>query len=234
VKPVLTADEYRRVDKAYEGDLDTAMDRAGYAVALAAVRAGAGYGARVSVLAGTGNNGGDGYVAARYLQNRGASVTVHTLGPPKTDEATRARAKAESAGVRVQAIAPPGGGQDVVVDALFGGGVRDGIPSQILPWFDTTAPIVSVDFPTGLDPNSGAVAERAFTAVETVTFSTVKTGHVLGKGPDYCGRVTVACIGIDGGDPCMFIAEETDTSRPRRPRSSHNRSVGSLLLIGGS
>jgi NAD(P)H-hydrate epimerase len=122
----------------------------------------------------------------------------------------------------------------VVVDALFGGGVRDGIPPQILPWFDTTAPIVSVDFPTGLDPNSGAVAERAFTAVETVTFSTVKTGHVLGKGPDYCGRVTVAGIGIDGGDPCMFIAEESDTSRPRRPRSSHKWSVGSVLVIGGS
>ncbi|MGH3649744.1 MAG: NAD(P)H-hydrate epimerase, partial [Acidimicrobiia bacterium] len=86
MKPVLTADEYRRVDKAYEGDLIQAMDRAGHAVALAAVRAGASYGSRVVVLAGPGNNGGDGYVAARYLKTRGAAVEVHALAPPSTPE----------------------------------------------------------------------------------------------------------------------------------------------------
>ncbi|MGC2239927.1 MAG: NAD(P)H-hydrate epimerase, partial [Acidimicrobiia bacterium] len=62
----MTADEYNRVDKGFEGDLDVAMDKAGYAVSLAAVRNGAGYGSRALVLAGPGNNGGDGYVAARY------------------------------------------------------------------------------------------------------------------------------------------------------------------------
>ena len=63
MKPVLTAAEYRRVDEAYEGDPIEAMDKAGYAVALAATQAGAGYGKKVVVLAGPGNNGGDGYVA---------------------------------------------------------------------------------------------------------------------------------------------------------------------------
>lgn len=89
VKPVLTADEYRRVDKAYEGDLIQAMDKAGYAVALAAARAGAGYGKRVIVLAGPGNNGGDGYVAARYLKARGADLEVQALAPPQDNRGHR-------------------------------------------------------------------------------------------------------------------------------------------------
>lgn len=233
MKPVLTAGEYRRIDTAYTGDLDAAMDRAGYAVALAAVRAGAGYGKRISVLAGTGNNGGDGYVAARYLTGRGASVAVHTLGPPKTPEAIRARSAAEAAGAHVSALGTPGD-EDLVIDALFGGGVREGIPPQILPWMEVDSPVVAVDFPTGLDPDTGAVAGEAFHAVETVTFSTLKTGHVLGKGPDFCGRVTVVDIGINGGDPSMYVAEETDTVRPPRERKTHKWAAGSVLVVGGS
>ncbi len=233
MKPVQTADEYRRVDATYSGDLDEAMDRAGFAVALAAVRIGAGYGTRVSVLAGTGNNGGDGYVAARYLQGRGAAVTVHTLGLPKTKLAERARAAAADVGVRIAAMGDPDDGE-IVVDAVFGGGVRDGIPSQVVPWMDASMPVVSVDFPTGLDPNSGSVSGPVFKATETVTFSTLKTGHVLGSGPDVCGRITVVDIGINGGEPCMFIAEELDTARPRRARKSHKWSAGSVLVVGGS
>ncbi len=76
MKPVVTAEEYRRVDEAFAGDLLAAMDRAGHAVALAAAKKGAGYASRVAVLAGPGNNGGDGYVAARYLKGRGAFLTV--------------------------------------------------------------------------------------------------------------------------------------------------------------
>ena len=144
MRPVVTAEEFRRVDLAYEGDLDTAMDRAGHAVALAAVRAGSGYGRRVVVLAGTGNNGGDGYVAARYLRSRGAYVEVHALGPPKSDLARTARRRAETSGVAVRSL-----GQvviaDVVVDALFGGGARDGLPSMVAAWVDTAAPVVAID-----------------------------------------------------------------------------------------
>ena len=121
MKPVLTADEYRRVDKAYEGDLIQAMDKAGYAVALAAARVGAGYGKRVVVLAGPGNNGGDGYVAARYLKARGADVEVQALAPPKTTEAIDAAAKARAVGVRIVELGEPDD-SDVIVDALFGGG----------------------------------------------------------------------------------------------------------------
>ncbi len=233
MKPVLTADEYRRVDKAYTGDLTQAMDRAGHAIALAAARHGATYGKRVAVLAGPGNNGGDGYVAARYLKERGAHVIVHALADPTTPEAADAAAKSASAGVRVSEIGALKE-SDLVIDALFGGGARRGLPHDVAAWMQTTAPVVSVDYPTGLDPDTGKVDEAAFHAVETVTFSTLKTGHVLGAGPDHCGVVTVADIGIHGGEPSMFVAEESDALRPGRARQTHKWSAGSVLVLAGS
>lgn len=233
MQPVLTAEEYARVDKAYEGDLIEAMDRAGYAVSLAAARHGAGYGKRIVVLTGPGNNGGDGYVAARYLKQRGAAVEVHAFLEPKTDEAIDAMSKARSAGVAVRRLAEPVEA-DLVIDALFGGGVRRGLPDQIRAWMRAPAPVVAVDYPTGLDPDTGTVDDEAFRAVETVTFSTLKTGHVKKEGPEHCGRVTVADIGINGGRASMYIADETDAPRPPRSRSSHKWSAGAVLVVGGS
>lgn len=233
MKPVLTADEYRRVDKAYKGDLIQAMDKAGFAVALAAARAGAAYGSRVVVLAGPGNNGGDGYVAARYLKARGADVEVQALTPPKTPPAIDAAEKARSAGVRMREIQSPAAA-DIVVDALFGGGARTGMPPSVTAWMNTDAPVVAVDYPTGLDPDTGLVEDEAFHAVETVTFGTLKTGHVRKSGPDYCGTVTVADIGIGGGEPSMLVTEESDAYRPGRKRTAHKWSAGSVLIVGGS
>jgi len=233
VKPVLTADEYRRVDKAYEGDLIQAMDKAGYAVALAATRAGAGYGKRVVILAGPGNNGGDGYVAARYLKARGADVEVQALTLPKTPLAVDAANKARAVGVRIVELAEPDD-PDVVIDALFGGGVRAGLPDSVTVWMGTEAPVIAVDYPTGLDPDTGIVEDRAFRAVETVTFGSLKTGHLRKDGPDYCGEVTVADIGINGGQASMFVAEESDASRPARDRTTHKWSAGAVLVVGGS
>ena len=233
MKPVLTADEYTRVDKAYPGDLIRAMDRAGHAVACAAAKLGAGYGKRVVVLAGPGNNGGDGYVAARYLKQRGASVTVHALAPVRSVEAEDAVTKAVSAGVRIVAldeVVPA----DLVIDAIFGGGGRSGLPTPVLAWMGTSAPVVAVDYPTGLDPDTGDVPEHAFHARETVTFGALKTGHVRGAGPEHCGRMTVADIGIEGGEPSLYLAEEGDAPRPARQRKAHKWSAGAVLVLGGS
>lgn len=233
MKPVLTAEEYGRVDRAYEGDLSEAMDRAGHAVALAASRHGAGYGRTVCVLAGPGNNGGDGYVAASYLKSRGAAVRVLALSEPKTALARAAAERAASLGVPTTDLGAPVS-CDLVIDALFGGGVRGGLPEDVLAWMTSDVPVIAVDYPTGIDPDTGKVAERAFAAIETVTFSTLKTGHVLGVGPDHCGRVTVADIGIRGGKPSMFIAEERDAPRPKRRRTSHKWRAGAVLVVGGS
>jgi ADP-dependent NAD(P)H-hydrate dehydratase / NAD(P)H-hydrate epimerase len=233
VRPVVTADEWRRVEESYAGDLWLAMDRAGHAVALAAVRAGASYGKRVVVLTGPGNNGGDGYVAARYLKRRGVFVVVHALAPSATRLGRRAEAMARAEGVPVVELTSPVQ-CDIVIDALFGGGGRSGMPPHVLEWMETAAPIVAVDYPTGLDPDTGKVAERAFLASETVTFGTLKTGHVRGAGPDQCGVVTVTDIGITGGEPSMFVAEDTDAPRPARTRASHKWSAGAVLVVGGS
>ncbi len=232
MKPILTAEEYRRVDQAYAGDMDQAMDRAGFAVALAAVRLGAGYGKRVVVLAGPGNNGGDGYVAARYLRRRGAAVEVHALTAARAPEAMRAAALALDRGVPIRDLAAVSQA-DLVIDALFGGGVRGGLPHEVVAWMSTTAPVLAVDYPTGLDPSTGDV-DRAFRAIETVTFGALKTGHVRGQGPDHCGRVTVADIGIEGGVASMWLAEEDDAPRPPRARRAHKWSAGAVLVAGGS
>jgi ADP-dependent NAD(P)H-hydrate dehydratase / NAD(P)H-hydrate epimerase len=233
MKPILTAEEYRRVDQAYTGDMDQAMDRAGFAVALAAARLGTGYGKRVVVLAGPGNNGGDGYVAARYLKRRGAAVEVHALTAPRALEAVRAADLARDRGVPIRGLGAVVGA-DLVIDALFGGGARGGLSPEVVAWMSTTAPVVAVDYPTGLDPSSGDVEARAFRAIETVTFGTLKTGHVRGQGPDYCGRVTVVDIGIEGGEASMWLAEEDDAPRPSRPRRAHKWSGGAVLVAGGS
>ena len=233
MKPILTAEEYRRVDQAYTGNLDQAMDRAGFAVAVSAARLGAAYGRRVVVLAGPGNNGGDGYVAARYLKRRGAAVEIHALTEPRTTEAINAAALAHQQRVSMRPLAAVTDA-DLVIDALFGGGGRGGLAREVLAWMDTPAPVIAVDYPTGIDPSSGNVDERAFRAVETVTFGALKTGHVRGEGPEHCGVVTVADIGIEGGEPSMWLAEESDAPRPGRHRRTHKWSAGAVLVAGGS
>ena len=87
MKPVLSVAEMQRVDADAPVAVDTLMDAAGFAVAVAAAEMGAVYGATVRVLCGKGNNGGDGYVAAKYLHQRGAKVIVHYLGLPDPDSA---------------------------------------------------------------------------------------------------------------------------------------------------
>jgi hydroxyethylthiazole kinase-like uncharacterized protein yjeF len=207
------------------------MDRAGWAVAREAASIGAGYGTRVVVLAGPGNNGGDGYVAAGLLQGRGAAVEVLALAEPRTDAARAAAEKARSRGVRLAPWRPPGA-EDLIVDALFGGGIRDGLPAEIKPWLETSRPVLSVDIPSGLDPATGT--GESFHAEATVTFHALRPGHVLADGPDRCGRVVVADIGLDGGEPVLQVAEESDAPRPARPRRAHKWSAGSVLVVGGS
>lgn len=233
MKPVVTATEANEVEEAYPGDLYQAMERAGHAVALAATRHGADYGKRVAVLVGPGNNGGDGYVAARLLRERGAAVTVHCLGQPKTVDGQRAAERAKASGVPIRDMAwrAP---CDLIVDALFGGGARSGLPPEAVAWTEHAAPVIAVDFPSGLDPDTGIAGGDTFRASETVTFSALKTGHVSADGPDRCGKVTVARIGLEAGRPSLWVAEAHDAPRPTRPRRAHKWSAGAVLVAGGS
>lgn len=233
MRPIITPSEAARLDQNSAEPVDLLMERAGRAVALAAVGMGAGYGTRIAVLAGPGNNGGDGYVAARLLRQRGVGVEVLALGDPRTTAAIAAMGKARAAGVPITALGSPHS-TDLVIDALFGGGFRAGMPAVVRDWIDTRHPVLAVDVPSGLDPATGVIAEAAFQASRTVTFHALKVGHVIASGPDVCGEVMVADIGLDGGDPELLLTDEIDAPCPSRPRTAHKWSAGSVLVVGGA
>lgn len=232
---VITPEESSRLDAESVEPVAVLMERAGLGVALAAVDMGIGYGSRVVVLAGAGNNGGDGYVAARYLQQRGALVTVHALGYPQRNDspAGLALTRARNAGVRVVDIGAPETA-DLVIDALFGVGFHGELPPVVVPWLDHDAAVLSVDVPSGLQAGTGQVDGRAFAADVTITFHALKIGHVLGEGPDRCGVVDVVDIGLRGGNPELRLCGIEDAPVPVRPRQSHKWSVGSVAVVGSA
>ena len=233
MKPVITPDESARLDAAAVDPVTMLMERAGAGVAYAAARMGAGYGTRVAILAGKGNNGGDGYIAARYLMRRGCAVTVYSAGDPAAFPADAAAAAAKSAGIPV---VPLGGVQDadLVIDALFGAGFRGALPPAMEPWTEHGAPVLAVDVPSGLDAATGEVKGTAFSADVTVTFHAMKTGHVLGEGPDRCGEIEIVDIGLRNEEPALLWCEAADAPAPGRPRTAHKWSAGAVLVAGGS
>jgi len=175
------------------------MERAGAAVA-AAILARHPAGSRVAVVAGPGNNGGDGYVAARLLAERGYRVEVLLLGDVSRLKGDAARAAARWKGPVAPAEAQRLGGEQVVVDALFGAGldrpVQGAARSLIEAMNAQPAPIVAVDLPSGINGTSGAVMGTAVQAAQTVTFFRKKPGHLLLPGRLHCGAICVAEIGI--------------------------------------
>jgi NAD(P)H-hydrate epimerase len=232
---VITPEESAVLDAAASDRIEALMERAGLWVALAAVDMGVGYGSRVVVLAGPGNNGGDAYVAAKYLARRGASVFVDARGYPKGDfsAARKASTAAVDAGVRVEPSGDPIPA-DLIIDGLFGSGFHGQLPADVHPWLSHTAPVLAIDVPSGLNAADGGVAGEAFYADRTVTFHSLKVGHLLGEGPDRCGRLEVRDIGLDGGTPELRLVEERDATVPNRARTAHKWSAGSVLVVGGS
>lgn len=177
----------------------TLMENAGRAVAEEVARRF--QRGRVLVLCGPGNNGGDGFVAARHLADWGWPVEVMLLG----DRAALKGDAAHAAGLWAGAVAPldPDGvaGADIVVDALFGAGLSRPLEGAARATVEalrqTNARIVAVDVPSGLDGDSGAVRGAAPEAALTVTFFRAKPGHWLLPGRLHCGELVVRDIGID-------------------------------------
>ena len=175
------------------------MERAGEAVADA-IRARSRAGSRVIVVAGPGNNGGDGFVAARLLGERGYQVEVLLIGDGarlKGDAALAAKAwTGPTAASDPAALA----GADVIIDALFGAGLDrpvEGLPRAMIEAMNAQpGPVVAVDLPSGVNGTSGAVMGLAVKASQTVTFFRKKPGHVLLPGRLFCGPVTIGDIGI--------------------------------------
>ena len=194
------------------------MERAGLAVAEVAARlAGASASeAPVAVICGPGNNGGDGFVAARILRERGLAVRLALIGDPAAlrGDAAEAFARWDAPPMPLeQALAEP---PSCIVDAMFGAGLSrplDGEAAMAAGLIDASGrPVVSVDVPSGLNGDTGQAAGPVVRADETVTFFRLKPGHLLMPGRELCGAVTLADIGIAEG--------VLDTLQPRAFRNA--------------
>jgi hydroxyethylthiazole kinase-like uncharacterized protein yjeF len=211
------------------------MERAGAAVADA-VSARFSLG-RALVLAGPGNNGGDGYVVARRLRERGWDVRVAAAGPPRTQDAQEARRL--WAGETVP-IGPEPPRAEVIVDALFGAGLDRALSAELARLARRLEPareaVVAVDVPSGLSGDTGRpVGAACFHAGLTVTFHRRKPAHVLQPGRDICGEVVVADIGL--GTTASDLTENgPDLWLKRYPWpgvSAHKNTRGRLIVISG-
>ncbi|MTD93679.1 NAD(P)H-hydrate dehydratase [Hyphomicrobium sp. xq] len=202
---LLTPDEMGRADRlAVERGTPslTLMENAGRGVAREA-RNLLGAGRRVVVLCGPGNNGGDGFVAARYLAEGGAEVHVALLGERAALEGDAA-VMAQRWGGDVAPLAPAAiNGADVVVDAMFGAGLTrplSGVAAEVVEALNaSTVPVLAVDVPSGLDGGTGQARGPVVEATRTVTFFRRKPGHLLMPGRALCGPVVVDDIGIPDG-----------------------------------
>lgn len=149
------------------------------------------------ILCGPGNNGGDGFVVARLLQERGWKISLHVLGKIASLKGDAAIAASHWKGP-VHGLAEAQPDEDaMVIDALFGAGLSrplDGEAARLA--VAAKGPVVSVDVPSGLNGLTGDPLGPVFQADLTVTFFRKKPGHVLQQGRDLCGEVVVADIGI--------------------------------------
>jgi len=192
----------------------TLVERAGTAVATWAVRMlGGTYGRHVVVVAGKGNNGADGRVAAARLRRRGARVTVIEAG---------------DAPDRIG----PVGAVDLVIDAAYGTGFRGTYRAPAVPG---GVPVLAVDIPSGVDGNTGEACGEPLRADLTVTFAALKTGLVQGAGSLLAGRVEVADIGLDVSRARIGVVEDADVIGllPPRPRDAH-KWQSAVAVVAGS
>ena len=178
------------------------MENAGAAVARA-VMAQHPPGSKVVVVAGAGNNGGDGFVAARHLDGAGYQVAVHLIGRREAVKGDAAWAAGQWQGAVLPGPPEHLTCVHVIIDALFGAGLDRPVAGEALAAITAMnaagVPIIAVDLPSGISGTTGAVMGDAVNASRTVTFFRKKPGHLLLPGRNHCGPVEVAQIGITDG-----------------------------------
>ncbi len=218
------------------------MQRAGLAVAQLAMAV-APHARRVWLACGPGNNGGDGLEAAMHLQQWGREPVVTWLGDEATApaDAQASLARAHEAGVQFSGQAPSGlAPQDLCIDALLGIGSQRPAKGRMAVCLDalcaSAAPILAVDIPTGLHPDTGTAAMGAqlVRARWTLSLLTLKPGLFTAHGRDFAGEVWLDTLGVDGGSapPCAALAGPT--AGLLRPHASHKGSYGDVAVIGGA
>lgn len=256
---LVTAQEMREIDRAAAESHRIPglllMENAGRAVCRAVQDLlGTLKGKVVFVLAGKGNNGGDGFVAARHLLNGGAHVRVMLATEP--DKVTGdARVNLDiwlRLGQKVYFLSDRNALQvlqlglmqaDAVVDALYGTGFRGVVRDRPAKAVETVnqsgRPVVAVDIPSGVEADTGKVHGPAIRATRTVTFGLPKLGLVLEPGASYAGEVTVADISLprtllEGGRRFLLTRELVASWLPPRAPEAHKGNFGHVLVVGGS
>lgn len=231
-RPVLTAAEMRAAEEAVIAagtSVETLMEHAGEGVAEAAWRyAGV---PPTLIVCGPGNNGGDGYVAARVLKQRGVPVRVAAAGEPRTDAARAARAGWDGP-VEDFLTARPGA---LLVDALFGTGLArplDQAMSATLRRLAAAARLrIAVDLPSGVSTDDGALLSPVPDYELTVALGSLKPAHLLQPSARHCGLLAVVDIGLGlGGTPVVEIG------RPHLPppgADDHKYSRGMVAVAAG-
>jgi len=213
-REAITAEKMAEIDKkAVEFGIPRLllMENAGGAVARTIMEK-FGHELKIVAFAGTGNNGGDGFVAARHLSNKGAKVKVFLIGDPEGIRAEEARLnwnviRKMERSIKIYVVRSPSDLKkakhylkhaDVFIDAMLGTGLkgplREPFSSVVRLINESGVPVVSVDAPTGLNPSTGEVQGLVVKAAYTVTFHKMKRGFL--KANEYTGEVIVADIGV--------------------------------------
>lgn len=201
----------------------------------------------VVFLCGPGNNGGDGYAAARLWAARGGKAHIVEVTADVRGDALLNRNLAEMAGIPIRGEKDYGDTDipDVIVDALFGTGFSrpaEGFAAPLIHWANDNGyyadiPVIAVDIPSGIDGNTGEVLGwEAVHATETVTFHCIKQGLLLADAPDYVGKITVQPILIPpSDDPGLCILDPGDLQGYfARPQTCHKGDFGRVVLFCGS
>nr|VFK24752.1 MAG: NAD(P)H-hydrate epimerase [Candidatus Kentron sp. MB]VFK34804.1 MAG: NAD(P)H-hydrate epimerase [Candidatus Kentron sp. MB]VFK74192.1 MAG: NAD(P)H-hydrate epimerase [Candidatus Kentron sp. MB] len=222
------------------------MDRAGLAT-FRAMRRQWPDARHIRIFCGTGNNGGDGFVIARYAKNAGLNVKVFLLGDSSrlTPDARDAFQSMSDAEITPEPLPEnPPHDADIVVDALFGTGLDRSVTGL---WSDaiaaingSSAPTLAVDIPSGLHADTGQVLGCAVQADLTITFIGLKQGMLTGKGRDLCGRLLFDDLDVpqevyERFPPNARRIDYDSEQHHLKPRSrfSHKGDFGHVLIIGG-
>jgi hydroxyethylthiazole kinase-like uncharacterized protein yjeF len=235
----------RAVEKHFLPDAEPSlMERAGAAAAEVARAMLKERTAPVLVVAGPGNNGGDGFVLARLLRDVGHEVVVAFAGEVAQLPADAAQAITDWGAAGGDALTEfPTGDFALAVDALFGIGLSRPLEGRYGDWVDRlntlNCPILALDIPSGLDADTGRIWGRAVRARHTATFIAAKPGLFTLEGPDHVGTVSIHDLDLDAA---TVRPPEGHTLTPGqfasilspRPRNSHKGSNGSAGILGGA
>jgi hydroxyethylthiazole kinase-like uncharacterized protein yjeF len=208
MRPIMTAEQMRAAEQvAIDGctSIEELMERAGAALAEASYRFAGPLPALI--LCGPGNNGGDGYVAARHLRGRGVAVRVAALAEPKTAAAKWARSQWTG---DIEELSGDTASAPLIIDSLFGTGLKRGLEAAVSQQFvrlcDCAIVKVACDLPSGVETDSGAELNIVPNFDLTVAFGALKPAHRLFPAMHKCGRVVLADIGISADTQWHEIA----------------------------